>query len=83
MSPELQQRLFAAQPEIFAERVDQGSTLRTYGISCRDGWYALNAMVPGPTSVLSMGYVKALSWTGYTPSAAANRSGALVGRLHP
>lgn len=47
MSPELQQRLFAAHPEISAERVDQGSTLRTYGISCRDGWYELNAMVPG------------------------------------
>ena len=41
MSPDLQQRLFAAFPDIFAERVDEGSTLHTYGVSCRDGWYRL------------------------------------------
>lgn len=41
MSPELQQRLFAAFPEIFAERLGEGSTLHTYGVSCRDGWYGL------------------------------------------
>jgi len=41
MSPELQQRLFAAFPEIFAERLDEGSMLHTYGVSCRDGWYGL------------------------------------------
>lgn len=41
MAPELQQRLFAAFPEIFAERLDEGSTLHTYGVSCRDGWYGL------------------------------------------
>ena len=41
MSPELQQRLFDAFPEIFAERLDEGSTLHTYGVSCRDGWYGL------------------------------------------
>ena len=41
MSPELQQQLFAAFPELFAERLDEGSTLHTYGVSCRDGWYGL------------------------------------------
>lgn len=41
MSPELQQRLFAAFPEIFAERLDEGSMLHTFGVSCRDGWYGL------------------------------------------
>lgn len=41
MSPEMQNRLFAAYPEILLERCDERSTLHTYGISCRDGWYAL------------------------------------------
>ena len=41
MSPELQQRLFADFPELFAERLDDGSTLHTYGVSCRNGWYGL------------------------------------------
>lgn len=41
MAPGLQLRLFERFPLIFIERLDACSTLHTYGVSCRDGWYAL------------------------------------------
>jgi len=41
MTPGLQLRLFELFPPIFIERLDVHSTLHTYGISCRDGWYGL------------------------------------------
>lgn len=40
MSPERQQRLFAAYPEIFANRDDRMYAI-SWGITCFDGWFML------------------------------------------
>ena len=42
MKAELQEKLFAAYPNIFAQKdLDMTKTAMCWGVSCGDGWYDL------------------------------------------